>query len=488
MNTLSNIYSSSLSLLTDLYQLTMAYGYWKNGIHERESVFHLFFRKNPFKGGYAIAAGVEYVVNFINSFKFDESDIDYLKSLKGNDGKALFESEFLKYLSNLKITCTIESVKEGEIVFPNEPLIKVTGALIQAQLLETALLNIVNFQTLIATKSSRICSATGGETVLEFGLRRAQGVDGGISASRAAYIGGAHATSNVLAGKLFGIPIKGTHAHSWVMSFDSEIEAFEKYADAMPNNSLFLVDTYDTIEGVKNAVKVGKKLREKGHEMLGIRLDSGDLAYLSIKAREILDEGGFPKASIVASNDLNEETILSLKAQGGVIDVWGVGTQLATAYDQPALGGVYKLAAIKNHNGSWDYKVKLSEQAIKTSNPGSLGVKRFELNGEYIGDMIYNSFESVENFEIIDPFDDTRRKNFSNQLINKELLITLFKNGEQIYQLPHINEVREYAQKELSKFHLGIKRFLNPHQYPVGLETSLFNLKKELIFKARAFK
>ncbi|HSW48721.1 MAG TPA: nicotinate phosphoribosyltransferase, partial [Bryobacteraceae bacterium] len=287
----NELYRHSLSLLTDLYQLTMAYGYWKLGVAEKQAAFHLVFRGNPFKGGFTVAAGLAYAVSYLENFRFDEGDLAYLKTLNGNDGRPLFERGFLDYLADLRLTCDVDAAPEGTVVFPHEPLVRVTGSILQAQLIETPLLNMINFQTLIATKAARVCLAAKGEPVLEFGLRRAQGIDGGIAASRAAYLGGCAATSNVLAGKLFGIPVKGTHAHSWVMSFDDELESFEAYAKAMPNNCVFLVDTYNTFEGVRRAVAVGRALRETGHEMIGIRLDSGDLAYLSIEARKILDEG-----------------------------------------------------------------------------------------------------------------------------------------------------------------------------------------------------
>jgi nicotinate phosphoribosyltransferase len=486
MTNIHGIYNTSLSLLTDLYQLTMAYGYFKNGIHEQTGVFNLFFRKNPFKGGYAISAGLDYVIEFLKNYKFDDSDIDYLKTLTGNDGKLLFSDEFLEYLRNLKFTCTIDAVEEGNLIFPHEPIIRVKGPLIQAQLLETTLLNIINFQTLIATKASRIVSAAKNESVLEFGLRRAQGVDGGLSASRAAFIGGCSATSNVLAGKIFGIPVKGTHAHSWIMSFETEIEAFKKYAEAMPNNSLFLVDTYDTLEGVKKAVEIGKWLRETGHEMLGIRLDSGDLAYLSIESRKILDDGGFKDAVIVASNDLDEYLITSLKQQGAKITVWGVGTKLVTAYDQPALGGVYKLSAIKSLEGFWEYKIKLSEQLIKVSNPGLQKVKRYmDKDGNFIGDMIYDEILDISDNLIIDPKDSTRRKKFPTDSTSMDLLTPIFKDGELIYTSPSITEIQNKVKEQLNKLHSGIKRFHNPHEYPIGLEERLFNAKIELIMQAR---
>jgi nicotinate phosphoribosyltransferase len=482
----SDLYQSSLALLTDLYQLTMAYGYWKSGKGERESVFHMFFRKHPFQGGFTIACGLELVIDYLQNFKFSADDVAYLATLKGNDGKELFEQGFLDYLAEMKFTCDVDAIPEGTVVFPHEPLVRIKGPIIQAQIIETALLNIINFQSLIATKAARMIIATKGETVLEFGLRRAQGIDGALAASRAAYIGGCHATSNVLAGKLYGIPVRGTHAHSWVMSFDSELEAFETYAEYLPNNCVFLVDTYDTLEGVRHAVEVGKKLRAKGHEMVGVRLDSGDLAYLSIGARKILDEGGFPDAQIVASNDLDENIITSLKEQDAEITVWGVGTKLVTAYDQPALGGVYKIAAIRDNEGNWDYKVKLSEQTIKISNPGILQVRRFREMNEFIGDMIYNLEKPLpDSPTILDPMDATRRKKMPDHAEAEDLLVPIFSQGKLIYQLPDIQIIKNKVNEQLSLFHQGIKRFVNPHGYPVGLEKGLSDDKYDLIMKLR---
>jgi nicotinate phosphoribosyltransferase len=331
-------------------------------------------------------------------------------------------------------------------------------------------------------------TAARGEPVLEFGLRRAQGIDGSLAASRAAYIGGCAATSNVLAGRLFGIPVKGTHAHSWVMSFDDELEAFRAYARAMPNNCVFLVDTYDTLQGVRNAVTVGHELRQEGHEMIGIRLDSGDLAWLSIEARKILDEAGFPEAAILASNDLDEDIIISLKDQGATISCWGVGTRLVTAYDEPALGGVYKLSAIRDPGGPWQYKVKLSEQAIKVSNPGILQVRRYYQDGAAIGDMIFDTESAHGDGEtMIDPLDLTRRRVFPAEARSEELLTPLFRNGEQVYESPSLDSIRSRVGEQLAAFHAGVKRFVNPHEYPVGLEAGLFERKTDLILKARGF-
>ena len=473
-------------LLTDLYQLTMAYGYWKNQVHEREAVFHLFFRKNPFQSGFSVSCGLADVIDYIETFRFDGDELGYLASLTGNDGKPLFDAGFLNYLRDLRFTCDIDAIPEGTLVFPHEPLVRVRGPIIQCQILETALLNIVNFQTLIATKAARICHAAAPEPVLEFGLRRAQGIDGAMAASRAAYIGGCAATSNVLAGMRYGIPVKGTHAHSWVMSFATEEEAFDAYAEAMPNNCVFLVDTYDTLEGVRNAVKTGLRLREKGHELVGIRLDSGDLAYLSVEARKILDAGGFPKAQIVASNDLDEQIITSIKQQGGKIGIWGVGTKLVTAYDQPAMGGVYKLGAIREETGDWRYCLKLSEQPVKVSTPGIQQVRRFRLGQEFIGDMIYNEGEAMKNDRlIIDPSNLGRHKKIPAEATSEDLLVPVFKQGACVYQNPPIGDLRQRTLAQLDSFHTGVKRVLHPHEYPVGLETSLHHLKINLIAKAR---
>ncbi len=363
-------------LLTDLYQLTMADAYWKNGMQDHHAVFHLFYRKAPFGDKACLTAGTQEAVEFLSDIHFSPVELDYLATLTGADGAALFSSDFLDYLAKMHWQLDAAIMPEGEIAFPHQPIMRVSGPLIQCQLVETALLNLVNFQTLIATKAARICDAAGGDPVIEFGLRRAQGFDGGLSASRAAYIGGCNGTSNVYAGQKFGIPVKGTHAHSWVMSFDSETDAFRAYAEAQPNNTILLVDTYDTIEGVKKAAAIGLELEKSGHPFLGIRLDSGDLAALSIAARKILDEAGLEHTKIVASNDLDEYSIRQIKQQGAKIDTWGVGTKLVTAYDQPALGGVYKMGAIKAPGGSWQGKMKFSNDTIKTSYPGHLQVAR----------------------------------------------------------------------------------------------------------------
>jgi nicotinate phosphoribosyltransferase len=378
-------------------------------------------------------------------------------------------------------------VPEGTVVFPNEPLIRVTGPLPHCQLVETALLNVVNFQTLVATKAARVCEAARGAPVIEFGLRRAQGPDGALSASRAAYVGGCVGTSNVLAGQRFGIPVGGTHAHSWVMAFDSEIDAFLAYAEALPNNGVFLVDTYDTLEGVRNACVAGKRLRELGHDLVGVRIDSGDLAWLSQRAREILDAAGFPEARIYASNELDEYLIESLHEQGALIDVWGVGTKLATAYDQPALGGVYKLSAIRRPGGEWEPRVKLSEQAAKVTTPGLLQVRRYsDADGRFAGDMIYDELAPPgETCVMVDPADATRRTTYCGTRGAEELLVPVFERGRLVYEVPPLAASRERTRSQLARLDPTHRRFLNPHVYKVGLELGLYERKTALILEAR---
>ncbi|MEO1435641.1 MAG: nicotinate phosphoribosyltransferase [Bacteroidota bacterium] len=459
---LHKVYRDSLSTLTDLYQLTMMNGYWKNGMADRKAVFHLYFRKNPFGGSYALAAGLDLVISWLDHFSFPYEDIRYLAQLKGRDDRPLFQEGFLNFLQRATFNCDISAVPEGTVVFPNQPLIRVEGPLWQGQYIETALLTLMNFSTLIATKSGRIVQAAKGDQVMEFGLRRAQGIDGGLTASRSAYIGGCDATSNVLAGKTYGIPVKGTHAHSWVMCFEAEIDAFSAYADALPNNCIFLVDTYDTVEGVKKAIKIGHKLREKGQDLIGIRLDSGDLHDLSQKARRLLDEAGFLEARIVASNDLDEDRIQELKAQGAKIDLWGIGTRLVTARNQPALGGVYKLAAIQDEQANWQPRVKLSEEVLKVSNPGCQQVRRFSnSSGLLEKDVLYNEWdhhlpEGGEN-----------------------LLVPIYQKGKRVYNSPSIHEIRTYslAQQQLIQRTLAE---LN-QAYPMEMEPKLANLKRQII-------
>lgn len=493
-----NIHSwhASPGLFTDLYQLTMAQGYVAAGVADTEACFHLSFRGYPFGGGYAVCCGLAQALEYLDSLAFAPHDIDYLRTLRGNDGGPLFAEEFLGHLASFRFTADVDAVPEGTVVFPHEPLLRVSGPVVACQLAETALLNIVNFQTLVATKAARVCQAAGGDPVIEFGLRRAQGPDGGLSAARAAYVGGCAATSNTLAGRVFGIPVAGTHAHSWVMLFDSEADAFAAYADAMPNNATFLVDTYDTLAGVRHAAEAGARLRERGHAMIGVRIDSGDLAWLSRRAREILDEAGLGDARIVASNELDEHLIGSLKDQGAAVDVWGVGTKLVTADGQGALGGVYKLSAVRQAGGEWEPRVKVSEQTAKVTTPGVLGVRRYVGDGSAPGaggsrplaDMVYDVNDPPapdREAVMIDPADPTRRKRFAADAPYEELLVPAVRAGERVYDSPTLDEIAERARVQLGALDPSQRRFLNPHTYPVGLERGVHGVRTRLIMRAR---
>jgi nicotinate phosphoribosyltransferase len=440
------VQARSLSLLTDLYQLTMACGYFRSVAREREAVFQLFFRRHPFGGAFAIACGLARAMEWLQSLRFAEDDLAYLATLTGNDGSPLFDDAFLDHLRSLRFTCDLDAMPEGTIAFAGEPLLRVSGPLIQCQLIETALLTFLNFPTLVATKAARICAAARGDPVLEFGLRRAQGMDGGLTASRAAYIGGCAATSNLLAGKLYSIPVRGTHAHSWVMCFESETEAFDAYARALPNNCVFLVDTYDTLQGVRHAVEVGRRMRERGHRLAGVRLDSGDLARLSIEARRILDEGGFADTAIFASSDLDEHAITELKTRGATIAIWGVGTRLTTAFGDPALGGVYKLAAVREPGGKWQRKGKRSDDPGKATIPGILQVRR---SGH--GDVLY----------------DVDRETSTQ---GEDLLIPVFRGGTAVYRPPSATAARERARQQLESLDPSIRKLADPTPYPVRIE------------------
>lgn len=478
-------------MLTDQYQLTMAYVHWLMGTGDREAVFHLYYRANPFKGGYAVACGLTHVIDYMQSYRFSPGNLNALARLTGNDGKPLFQDEFLKYLGNLKLSVDLDAVPEGSVVFANEPMLRVRGPLIQGHLLETPLLTLSNFPTLCATKASRVVAAANGRPCYEQGLRRAQGIDGALMASWASFVGGFKGTSNLAAMELFGIPSGGTMAHALVMSFEEELAAFDAYAEALPNNCVFLVDTYNSIEGIKKAIKVGLKLRARGFEMLGIRLDSGDLAQLSIQARQMLDAAGFPKAKVYVSNDLDEQIIASLNQQGARICVYGVGTKVVTCYDQPALGAVYKLGAIReSENSPWRYPIKVSEQAVKTSTPGIQQVKRFEDRcGRFLADMIYNELSPSTRVQVmVDPYNDTRENRFlegRDFARAKDLLVPVFRRGRCVYRSPDIFEIQAHAQTQLAALPDAVRRFENPHEYPVRMEKGLYNLRRRLIKKAR---
>ncbi len=476
----------NLTLLTDLYQLTMGYGFFKRGKHEQEVVFDLFFRRNKLIT-YSIAAGLEQAVEYLLGWRFDEEDIAYLRSLR------LFDEEFLEYLQKMRFTGDVYAVREGEPVFPGEPILTVKAPLIQAQFAETALLNIINHETLIATKSSKICRASGGGIVMEFGLRRAQGPDAGIHGARAAIIGGCASTSNVLAGQKFHVPVSGTMAHSWVMGFESEYDAFRAYADVYPDNCLLLVDTYDTLHsGVPNAIKVFQELKAAGHKPKGIRLDSGDFAYLSKKARQMLDEAGFEEAIICVSGDLEERSMTSLMHQGAKIDCWGVGTKLITSEDLPALGGVYKLAAVVEKDGSMTPKIKLSDNTEKVTNPSFKRLYRLydRESGMALADLITLREEEVEEGQpltIFHPLETWKRRTVENFFV-EELQHTIVKEGKLVYQFPTLMEVQAFSKERLTTFWEEYLRLDMPQVYKVDLSQKLLDLKGKMIAAIRGEK
>lgn len=468
----------NLTLLTDLYQLTMLNGYYEKNIHEDIVIFDMFFRKNACNGGYTIICGIEQLVEYINDLHFSDDDLKYLKSL------GLFSDKFLDFLKDFKFTGDIYAVEEGTIMFPKEPVITIKAPLYQAQLIETALLTIVNFQSLIATKASRVCYAAGEDAVFEFGLRRAQGPDAGTYGARAAVIGGCAGTANVLAGKMFDIPVVGTQAHSWVQKFDSELESFRAYADVYPDKCLLLVDTYDVLKsGVPNAIKVFNELKAKGHKPMGIRIDSGDLQYLSIEAKKLFEEAGYTDLTYTASNDLDEYTIASLKSSGAAINSWGVGTKLITSAESPSLGGVYKLA------GSYDGdtlipKIKVSEEPEKINNPGFKKVVRiYNENNMAEADLIMLHDEKIDTTKPLTIFDPTytwKQTTFHNYTI-KELQKPLFKNGECKYVSKSVNEVKKYVSEQFNTLWDSYKRFSNPKKYKVDLSDNLWKLKSNLL-------
>ena len=468
----------NLTLLTDLYQLTMLNGYFEKNIHEDEVVFDMFFRKNACNGGYTIICGIEQLVEYINNLHFSDEDLQYLKSLD------LFSDKFLDFLKDFKFTGDIYAVEEGTIMFPKEPIITVKAPLYQAQLIETALLTIVNFQSLIATKASRVCYAAKGDAVFEFGLRRAQGPDAGTYGARAAVIGGCAGTANVLAGKMFDIPVVGTQAHSWVQKFDTELESFRAYADVYPDNCLLLVDTYDVLKsGVPNAIKVFDELKAKGHKPKGIRIDSGDLQYLSNEAKKLFEEAGYTDLTYTASNDLDEYTIASLKSSGSAINSWGVGTKLITSAESPSLGGVYKLSA--SYEGEKLIpKIKVSEDAEKINNPGFKKVVRiYNENNMAEGDLIMLHDEEIDTTKPLTIFDPTytwKKTTFKNYTI-KELQKPLYKNGECKYVHKSVSEVKAYVNEQFNTFWDSYKRFSNPKKYKVDLSENLWTLKSDLL-------
>ena len=469
----------SLSLLTDLSQLTMAYSHWRSKTFNLEAVFHLYFRETPFGGGFVVACGLENVIDFVQNFSFTQSDIDYLNTLRDSKNNPLFEKEFLLFLQNLSLLVDIDAVEEGNIVFPNEPLLRITGNIIACQLLTSTLLNIINYQSLIATKAARITLAAKYACVVEMGLRRSQGIDGAISASRAAYIGGCTATTNVLAGKLLGIPVRGTHSHAWIMSFTDELDAFLAYAQMMPDNCYFLVDTYNTLAGIENAIKVGNWLAKNNFKLLGIRLDSGNLLELSQKARKLLDIAGLKEVEILASSDLDEHKIKILIEKEAPVNIWYVGTRLVTAFDDPALKGVFKLSGIKDKSGYWSYKMKLSDDISKNSLPGPLQVRRFAKDGKYLGDMLFNvDMEKVSDEMYLPQTIDPMKMDQADS--HKDLLIPIFSKGRLVYPLPPLSTIRQNTKVQLEKFEAKIKKMNDPATFPVGLEEKLFRIRQDL--------
>ena len=476
--------SRNLTLLTDLYQLTMMNGYLKENRRDEIAVFDVFFRQNGMIT-YSVACGLEQTVDYILNLKFGKEEIEYLKNL------GIFGAEFLEYLKDFKFTGDLYAVKEGTVVFPGEPILTVIAPIMQAQLVETAILNNINFQTLIATKAAKIRYAAKDDIVMEFGLRRAQAPDAGIYGARAAVIGGCNSTSNVLAGKMFDIPVSGTHAHSWVMNFKDEYTAFRAYAEVYPDNALLLVDTYDTLkQGVPNAIKVFNELKAKGFKPKGIRLDSGDLAYLSKKARKMLDEAGFTDTIICASGDLDENSINSLKNQGAAINSWGVGTKLITSADMPALGGVYKLAAIYNEDGTLSPKIKVSENVEKITNPGFKNIYRVydKATGKAEADMIYlrdeQPCDTDKPLVLTHPTERWKKITFENYEL-RPVQVDVIKDGKLVYKLPKLKDIKEYAAKELESFWDEYKRLDRPHIYKVDLSDSLYELKQRMLGEIR---
>ncbi|MFN8613945.1 MAG: nicotinate phosphoribosyltransferase [Vulcanimicrobiota bacterium] len=464
-------------LFTDFYQLTMMSGYLEAGKDRQSSVFELFFRKTPQQGGFCLLSGLEPALEYLENLHFSQPELDYLTSLN------LFNRDFIDQLRNFRFRGTVWAIPEGTVVFPHQPLLRIEATLPEAQLVESALLNIINFNTLIATKAARVVHAAGPEgQVLEFGLRRAQGPDGAMSASRAAYVGGCGATSNTLAGMQFGIPVRGTQAHSWIMSFASELESFRAYAQRYPDSALLLVDTYDTLaSGVPNAIIVARELRQKGHELAGIRLDSGDLAALSIEARRMLDEAGFPAVRIVASNDLDEYLVESLRAQGARIDTWGVGTQLVTSKQEPALGGVYKLVSI--HEGDhWRPCMKLSSNPGKATSPGVKQVYRAIKGNRFVGDLICLAAQAPpqNGCSLHDPLYLTQPETVTADHF-QPLLAKVMENGRRLRPAPALTEIRQRGLEQLASLPVGCLRLQNPHLYPNGLSHELFELRQQLL-------
>lgn len=505
MSLTDTTHPSDIALNTDLYELTMAQAFYEAGKVDTRACFNVFFRENPFKGGYAIACGTGQIGELVKNFHFSDEALSYLSSLEAPQGGALFTREFLGFLKDLELDVDIYAVPEGDLIFPREPLVRVEGPIIQCQLLETALLNLVNFQTLVATKTARVVQAAQGRPVSDFGLRRAQGPDGGLTVARASYIGGASSTSNVLAGKIFGIPVFGTHAHSWVMSFPTELEAFRSFAASSPKNCTLLVDTYDVAQGIENAIVVGKEMERAGERLAAVRIDSGDLAKLSKMCRKRLDEEGLDYVKISASNDLDEYTIQSLFVQEAPLDAFGVGTKLATCDPQPSLGGVYKLSAFQDAiHATWQPVMKLSEQAFKRTIPGVQQILRFKnAQGQLQGDVIIDISEKgglvdaahlqdivaaaqTEGIDAVDVMDADKTYHFCAPHVSW-VLKPFVQGGEPTADADaSLERAKEHTRESLTYLDAVYRRFLNPEIYPVALSQSLAKTRSALAREERA--
>jgi len=465
------------ALLTDLYELTMLAGYFAEGMHEEPAVFDLYFRTNPYRGGFAVFAGLEPALHYLRDLRFTENDLEYLKSL------GIFQPAFLEFLRDFRFRGRVIAPPEGTVVFGNEPLLTVEGKLAEAQFVETALLNIINFQTLVATKAARLTLAAGEGVVIEFGLRRAQGPDGGLSEARGAFIGGVRSTSNVQAGQTFGIPVKGTHAHSWVMSFPDELASFRAYAECFPDSCLLLVDTYDTLKsGMPNAITVARELREKGHEIVGVRLDSGDLAYLSKEARRMFDEAGFPEAKIVASNELDEFVIQSIRSEGGKIDIYGVGTRLATCAGDGggALGGVYKLVRFRG-----EPRIKVTSDIAKATLPDRKRLVRVvDPDGTFHQDVICQQDEEIRPGDtVFDPTNPSRSKGIPEPCRFEDVRGVVMNGGKITGGEPSLDEIADRCAEQLRRLPPGTRRFYNPHIYKISISQGLHDLRSGLMEK-----
>lgn len=479
--------ADALGLLTDLYEITMAEGYWRSGLASMEACFTVFFRENPCNGGFSVVCGTGRIASLIENFRYTADDIAYLGSLQAPGGGALFSREFLAWLADWRPRLRVDALREGDLAFPREPIVRVTGPMIDCQLIESPLLNIVNFETLVATKAARMVLAAEGRPIAEFGLRRAQGPDGALSASRAAYVGGCGSTSNVLAAERYGIPVSGTHAHAWVMAFSDELAAFRAYAQASPKNCTLLVDTYDAVRGVENAIVVGHEMEARGERLAGVRIDSGDLAALSRRARAMLDEAGLPYVKVIVSNDLDEELIQSLLSQGAAVDGFGIGTKLVTCFDQPALSGVYKLSAKRMPQEPWTPVVKVSEQVYKRTIPGVQDLRRYcDEAGNYVADMICDAEFPVDACPRIVDVNDPLLTRTLEGLVLQPMLQPVVIDGVRACEPLPLADARRHAQESLARLDPACKRFLNPQVYPVGIEKGLSDMRQAMISEARS--